>query len=70
MPTVRAADASKPAARVAAVEVALNHVLDDWPREAVFLPEKLFILRKEPVKIMEEHAVEDGALRMSRTIDS
>jgi len=32
--------------------------------------EAVFILRQEPVKIMEEHAVENGALWMSRAVDS
>jgi len=70
LPTVRAADAGKAAARVAAIQVALDNLFDDGPEEAVLLLEAALILRKEPVKIMEEHAVEDGALRMSRTIDS
>jgi hypothetical protein len=36
----------------------------------VLLLEAVFILRKEPVKIMEEHTVENGALRMPRSVDS
>jgi len=70
LPTVRAADAGKAAARVAAIQVAFHHILDDRSEEAVLLLEAVFILRKEPVKIMEEHAVEDGALRMPRPVDS
>jgi hypothetical protein len=41
-----------------------------WPEEPVLLLEVVFMLRKEPVKIMEEHTVENGALRMSRPVDS
>jgi len=70
LPTVRAADASKAAARIAAIQVALDHILDNGPQESVLLLEAALILRKESVKIIEEHAVEDGALRMSGTVNS
>jgi len=46
-------DAGKPAARVAAIEVALNHLLDDWPKEAVLLLEPALVFRQEPVEVME-----------------
>jgi len=49
---------------------ALHHLLDDRSEEPVVLLEAVFILRKEPGKVMEEHAVENGALRMSRPVDS
>jgi hypothetical protein len=68
--TVRTPDAGKHAARVAAVEVALNHILDDRPKEAVLLLETSIILGQEPVEMMEEYPVKDRPLRMSRTIDS
>jgi hypothetical protein len=38
-PTRCTPDASKPAARVAAVEVALDHILDDGSQEAVLFLE-------------------------------
>jgi hypothetical protein len=47
-----------------------HHFLDNRSEESVFLLEAVFILRKEPVKIMEEHALENGTLRMSRAVDS
>jgi len=68
--TVRTADAGKPAAGIAAIEVALDHVLDDWPKEAVFLFEATFILRQEPVEVMEQDPVECSPLGMSRTVNS
>jgi hypothetical protein len=49
--TVRAADAGKAAARVATIQVAHHHLLDNRPKEPVLLLEAVFILRKEPVKI-------------------
>ena len=58
-------DAGKPAAGVAAVEIALDHLLDDGPEEAVLFLVTLLILGQEPVKIVKEHPVEDGAFRMS-----
>jgi hypothetical protein len=68
--TVRTADAGKAAARIAAVEVALDDLLDDRTEEAVLLLETSLILGQEPVEMMEQHPIEDGPLRMSRTIDS
>jgi len=41
--TVRTPDAGKPAARVAAVEVALNHLLDDRPEVAVVFLEAVLV---------------------------
>jgi len=67
---VRTADAGKPATRMAAVEVALDDLLDDGPEEAVLLLEAALIFCQEPVEVMEEHAVEDGALGMTGTIGS
>ena len=68
--TVRTPEAGKPAERDAAVEVALLDFLDDRPEEALFLLETSLILGQEPVEIMKKHPVEDGPLRISRTIDS
>jgi len=60
----------KPATRVAAVEVALDHILDDGPEKAVLFLESGLIFGKELVKVMEEHPVEHGTFRMSGAIDS
>jgi len=68
--TVRTPDAGKPAARVAAVEVALDHILDDGSEEAVLSLETGLIFGQELVKVMEEHPVEHGAFRMSGTVNS
>jgi len=57
--TVRAADPGESALRIAAVEIALDDLLDNGPEIAVGPPE-----------MMEKHPVEDGPLRMSRTIHS
>jgi len=69
-PTRGTADAGKPAARVAAVKIALNHLLDDGAEEAVLLLEPGLILGQESVEIMEEHPVEHGALRVTGTVNS
>ena len=68
--TVRTTDAGKPAARVAALEVALDHLLDDRSKKAVLFLETALIVRQEAVKIVKEHPVQDGAFRISRTIHS
>ena len=65
-----AAGSGEPAARVAAVEVALHELLDDRPEKPVLPLETTLILRQEPVEMMEEYPVENGPLRMSGTIDS
>jgi hypothetical protein len=61
---VRTADAGKPAARVAAVEVALDHLLDNGPEEPVFFLKTALILGQEPIEVMKQHPVEDRPLRM------
>jgi len=68
--TVRTPDAGKPAVRVAAVEVALDHILDEGPEKAVLFLEAGLILGQELVKVMEEHPVEHGAFGMSGTVNS
>ena len=50
---VGTADAGKPAARMAAVEVALDDLLDDGPEEAVLLLEAALIFCQEPVEVMK-----------------
>jgi len=57
------------AARIAAVKILLDDVLDDRPEVAVGLLETL-VFRDKPLKMMEEHPIENGPLRTSRTIDS
>jgi len=70
LPTVGTADAGKPAARVAAVQIALYDFLDDRPEEAVLLLETALVFGEELVEMMKKHPVEDGAFRMSGTVDS
>jgi len=65
---VRTGDAGKATARVAAVEAALDHLLDYGSEERVLLLEAAFILHLKPVEVMEKHAVEDSLLWMKRTI--
>ncbi|MEA2005245.1 MAG: hypothetical protein U9O50_03170 [Acidobacteriota bacterium] len=69
-PAVRTPDAGKPTTRIAAVEITLHHLLDDRAEEAVLLLETRLIFLKELVKVMEEHPVEHGALRMTGPINS
>ena len=68
-PAARTADPGEPAARIAAVEVLHDDVLDDRPEVAVGLLETL-VFRDKTLKMMEKHAIENGPLRTSRTIDS
>jgi len=66
---VGTADAGKAAARVAAVQVALDHLLDNGPEEAILLLKANFIIGQEPVEVMEQHPIKDSPLGMSRTIN-
>lgn len=69
-PTVGTTDAGKPAARIAAVEVALDDFLDDGTEEAILPLETALIFGQELLKVMEQYPVEHGAFRMTGTIDS
>ncbi len=69
-PTVGTADAGEPAARIAAVQVALHYLLDNGAEEAVLFLEAMLILCEEAVEVMEEHAIKDSPLGMSGTINS
>jgi hypothetical protein len=69
-PARRTANAGKPAARITAVEVALDDFLDDGPEEAILLLETALIFGQELLKVMEQYPVEHGAFRMTGTIDS
>jgi hypothetical protein len=60
-------DSSEPAARVAAVKIPLDHLLDYRPEEPILPLETTLILRQKPVEMMEKHPVENGPLRMERT---
>ena len=70
LPAFGTADPGESAFRVAAIKIALDHLLDDRPEKTVRPLEPALILRQEPVEMMEKHPVEDGPLRMSRAIDS
>jgi len=67
--TVGTPDAGKSASGVAAVKIALHHLLDDGPEVTVLLLEAALILGQERVKIIEQHPVEHGAFWMSRAVD-
>jgi len=69
-PAARAPDPSKSAARIAAVEIALDDIVDDRPEEAVFPFKTPLIFRDEPLEMMKKHPVENGAFRMARAVDS
>jgi len=51
---------------IAAIKVALNDLLDDRPEEAVLSLEAALVLGQEALKMMEQHPVENRALRMSK----
>jgi hypothetical protein len=67
---IRAADPGEAGTRVAAVEIALDDLLDDRPELAVLLLETALVRCQEPVEVMEQHPIEDRTLRMARTVDS
>ena len=69
-PAAWAADPGEAAAGVAAVQVALDDILDDRPEISVVPLEPALIFRDEPLEMMKKHPVENGPFRMSRTIDS
>lgn len=69
-PAARTADPVESAAWIAAVKILLDDVLDDRTEIAVRLIETLLVLRDEALKMMEQHPVENGPLRMTRTIDA
>jgi hypothetical protein len=69
-PAARAADPGEPAAGIATVKVLLDHLFDDRTEIPVFTLETLFIFRDEPLEMMKKHPIEDGAFRMTRTVDS
>jgi len=61
---VRTPDAGESAARVAAVQIPLDDLLDDRPEIPLLPLEPALIFGQEPVEMMEQHPVEDRALRM------
>jgi len=67
---VRAADPGETGARIAAVEIALDDLLDHRPEMTVLLLKAALVGCQEPVEVMEQHPVEDHALRMARAVDS
>ena len=70
LPAVGTSDAGESAARIAAVEITLDHLLDDRPEKTILPFETVFIFGQEPLEMMEKRPVETGPLRMSRTIGS
>lgn len=57
------------AAGVAAVEVAVDHLLDNGTEEPVLFLKAALILCQEPVEVVKEHLVKDGSLGMTGAID-
>jgi len=66
---IRAADPGEVGARIATVEIALDDLLDDRPEMTILLLKAALVDCQEPVEVMEQHPIEDRALRMTRTID-
>jgi hypothetical protein len=67
---VRAADPGEAGARMPAVEIALDDLLDDRPEMTELLLNKALVDCQDPVEVMEQHPIEDRALRLARTGDS
>ena len=55
--TVRTPDPGKPAAGVAAVEVALHDLFDDRPEKTVRFLEASLIIGQERLEMMEKHPI-------------
>jgi hypothetical protein len=68
---VGTAAAGEPAAWIAEVEIALDHLLDDQTEEAVFFFELIFIFSTEPLKIIKERQTKNTVFWMTllRDID-
>jgi len=69
-PAAGTPDPGEAASGIAAVEITLDDLLDDGPEEAVLPLEPALVFGDEPFEMMEKHPVEDGPLRMPRTIHS
>jgi len=63
-------DPGKSAARIAAVKITLDHILDVRPEITIVPLEPALVFCDEPLEMMEKHPVENGAFRMARTVDS
>jgi len=51
---VQTADAGEPTARVATIQIAFDHLLDDGTEESVLFLETALIFDQELVKVMEQ----------------
>jgi hypothetical protein len=69
-PAAWAPDPGKAALRIAAVKIALDDLFDDRSEIPVVPLEPALIFRDEPLELMENHPVENGPFRMTRTVDS
>jgi len=47
-----------------------GHILDDRPEITIVPLEPALVFGGEPLEMMEKHPVENGAFRMTRTVDS
>jgi hypothetical protein len=47
-----------------------GHFLDDRPEIPILPLEPSLILRQKPLEMMEQQTIEDGSLRMTRTVYS
>lgn len=62
------ADPGKAPAGIAAGQIALGHLFDDGPEEAVFFFEAALVPSQKPLEMMEQQTKDDGSLRMTRTV--
>jgi hypothetical protein len=53
-------------AGVGAIEIALDHLLDDRPEKTVLLLKASLIISQEPLEMIEHHPVEDRTLRIMK----
>jgi hypothetical protein len=70
LPAIGTPKTGKSAPRVAAIEIALDHLLDDRPKISVLPLESTLVFGQKALEMMGDHPIENGALRMPRTIDS
>jgi hypothetical protein len=68
-PAVGTPDAGKAAHRIAAVQILIDNILDDWPKEAVFLLKTILIFSEEPLKIIKEYPIKKRMFRMTWAVD-
>jgi hypothetical protein len=68
-PTVRASDSGKSAHWIAAVEILLDNILDDWTEISIFLLETILIFSEKLLEIVKKNTIKNSEFRMTLAVD-